>query len=195
MDDRLTESEEEVDIVVAAIDSPEPAVIVLAEAPPTTPSKPMNSKQATGRQLGGAALAGGLVGLAVAGPAVAAAVGVGALVAASTSTSAGKWVRHAGGATVAVFGATLAAGQQVKRLNDEHQLVQKSAAPIRRAAVAVGGVVRDVHDIFGVSDALATGLVAHLANSGQAVADSGVLEASADVCAGAMATVAGALGP
>ena len=92
--------------------------------------------EATGRQLRGAAIAGGLLGLAVAGPAVAAVAGVGAAVVAATNTgTAGEVVRKCGGATTAVCGSTIAACGKVKRLSGEHQLVGKSLKKMKVDAV------------------------------------------------------------
>ena len=95
----------------------------------------MNNRndKATGRELGGAAiLACGLVGLVVASPAVAVVAGAGAVVAATTTGTAGGVVRKCGEATAIVCGLTVEACSRVTKLNDKHNFVGKTSQKMQQ---------------------------------------------------------------
>jgi hypothetical protein len=155
--------------------------LVLPAAPPLVlvakeqgRRKPKVKKGATtGQQLGGAVVAGGMVGLAIAGPAGAAAAAAGALVVASTSAPGGALLRQCGGATVTITKATFSAGRQVVDFHSQHQRLvvngdgddedsnraarQELQDTARTELVrtteqvveAVSGVVHEVQDILG----------------------------------------------
>mmetsp|Transcript_34310 Transcript_34310/g.95754 ORF Transcript_34310/g.95754 Transcript_34310/m.95754 type:complete len:162 (-) Transcript_34310:101-586(-) len=79
----------------------------------------------TKRELGGAAVAGGLVGLAIGGPLIAAVAAGGCALAVTSKSQGGKVVR-AGGEAVACV------GDRLKKINKKHQVVQKTGRGITK---------------------------------------------------------------
>jgi hypothetical protein len=79
----------------------------------------------TKRELGGAAVAGGVLGLVVGGPIIAAVAAGGCALAVTTKGQGGKVVR-AGGEAVACV------GDRLKKINKKHRVVQKTGKGITK---------------------------------------------------------------
>jgi hypothetical protein len=85
----------------------------------------------TGRQLAGAAVAGGIAGLLLAGPLVAAVAATGAVLAATSQGKAGA-VARATGETMA------GAGDTLRKINQEHRVVEKTGKGVAKGCKWVG---------------------------------------------------------
>jgi hypothetical protein len=79
-----------------------------------------DEKRHTGRQLRGAAVAGGLTGLIFVGPIVGLAAAGGAAIAATTKGSGGNVVRATGEAVSSV-------GDRLKKMDEKHHVVEKTS--------------------------------------------------------------------
>jgi uncharacterized protein YcfJ len=109
----------------------EPEIVYGAEQPQqnssnsTTQSNNNNQVENphTGRQLGGAAVAGGLVGLVLGGPIIAAVAAGGAALAVTTKGQAGN-VARASGDTMA------SAGDRLRKVDRKHHVVEKTSKGI-----------------------------------------------------------------
>jgi hypothetical protein len=86
----------------------------------TTTNSELKEGEATHRQLGGAAVAGGILGLVIAGPVIGVVVGIGAAVASTTKGKTGQ-VARAGGETMA------AAGDRLKKWDQKHHIIEKTS--------------------------------------------------------------------
>mmetsp|Transcript_1741 Transcript_1741/g.2333 ORF Transcript_1741/g.2333 Transcript_1741/m.2333 type:complete len:160 (+) Transcript_1741:118-597(+) len=80
-----------------------------------------------GGVIGGAAVAGGTIGMLVWGPITAVVTGIGAAVAATTNTKAGAVARASGEATASV-------GSSVKKFDENYKVTQKSSSAIMGSA-------------------------------------------------------------
>jgi hypothetical protein len=113
----------------------EPEIVYGVEPPPTnapdsstTPSSNTNNQAVvetphTGRQLGGAAVAGGLVGLVLGGPIIAAVAAGGAVLAVTTKGQAGNVARASGDAMAS-------AGDRLRKVDKKHHVVEKTSKGI-----------------------------------------------------------------
>lgn len=99
----------------------------------STPTSPVNQygepnqpSNATKREIGGAAIAGGVAGLVLAGPVLAVAAGAGAAYAATSNSKAGDVARASGNAVAS-------AGDRVKQWDQQHGIMQKTSNGLKKA--------------------------------------------------------------
>jgi hypothetical protein len=90
----------------------------------------LDEEEATDRQLGGAAVAGGLAGLILAGPIVGVLAAVGAAVAATTKGGSGQAAR-ASGDVMASF------GERLKEIDEKHHVIERTSQSIAKGARSV----------------------------------------------------------
>mmetsp|Transcript_15711 Transcript_15711/g.20908 ORF Transcript_15711/g.20908 Transcript_15711/m.20908 type:complete len:183 (-) Transcript_15711:511-1059(-) len=105
------------------------------------PKSEKNKNKIKGKQVGGAAIAGTIVGLVAAGPLIGVVAGVGAAAVAVTSTKAGHFARKSGDAVNAV-------GDQAKKINEQHQVVDKT----KKVGNSVFGKAKEVDENHHVVD-------------------------------------------
>eukprot|EP00542_Grammatophora_oceanica_P021891 CAMPEP_0194028818 /NCGR_PEP_ID=MMETSP0009_2-20130614/2704_1 /TAXON_ID=210454 /ORGANISM="Grammatophora oceanica, Strain CCMP 410" /LENGTH=162 /DNA_ID=CAMNT_0038668319 /DNA_START=98 /DNA_END=586 /DNA_ORIENTATION=+ len=115
----------------------------------TTSQSPDGAQdKTTGGQLGGAAVAGGLLGLVVGGPVFALVGGVGAAACATTKGKAGEVARASGDAMAA-------AGGKVKRMNDKHKFTEKAS----QAAKGAGQKLKQMDEKHKIVEKTSNGFV------------------------------------
>jgi hypothetical protein len=127
-----------------------------------------NGTLGTGRQLAGAAVAGGIVGVVLVGPLVAAVAATGAVL---MATSQGK-----PGAVVRATGETMAcAGDTLRKINQQHHVVEKTGKGVARGCKWVGKQLNNtgVGELIklGVETAATTAVMASIEASSEGGGD------------------------